>query len=403
MGKWTTYILAGGLGSRLAPKLPLAPKALAPVAGRPFLDWQLVWLKQQGLTEIVLLVGYLKEPIKDRYKDGKDFGVSIRYSVEEELLGTGGAFLQALHQFPSENFILLNGDTFFQINLEWWLAQTSLKNRVAMGLKYKELTDRYGRVEINEQYQVTKYVEKKTGMEGYINGGIYAGSTQAFASIPIKKCSMEQDIIPALVKKSWLHAIPFAESFMDIGLPEDYERAQTLIPAWESQLKQPALFLDRDGIIVKDKGHNNIFDESDFYPDTLSFLKRHKKFQIIVISNQSAIAKGLASIAEVDQANDYIKDRLEANGVRVKAMYYCPFHEEGSVIKYRKKSLLRKPNPGMILKAAEEHGIDLYDSLMIGDQDSDVIRLPYLKTILIQRGNHIINKALITPFDQIFP
>lgn len=396
MKDFRVYILAGGLGTRLSSVDKNVHKVLMPVAGRPFLNWQLDWLKHYGCKDIVLMVGHLKEQIMSYYGNGRKFGLSINYSVEKSLLGTGGAFINALKKYPSKNFLLLNGDTYFPINLDWLFHNNYYpKAKVVICLKYLEDVKRYGLINILNNGVVTRFEEKSNFLnDGYINGGIYFGKSSLFDCHETKALSIEKDIFPNLVKTKSLYAIPFHNHFIDIGIPEDYFKANKFLNLWSNEKVKPALFLDRDGIIIKDKIHNNNINEFEFYEDIIKFLQQKwiKNFKLFIITNQSAIARGIATIKEVENANKYIINFLKKRNIDIDDVYYSPYHPEGIISKYSKPSLMRKPHPGMLLTAAENHMIDLFKSIMIGDHDSDNILLPYLKTVLLKRNTNSINQ-----------
>ena len=405
MDNVTVYILAGGLGTRLAHIVNNVPKPMADIAGCPFLAWQIMWLRKNGFKKIVLLEKKKKETIMNYFGNGESFGVSIKYSVEEELMGTGGGVIKAINQYPSENFIILNGDTFFDINLKW-LYSYSLDNsdKFIIALKYKEDTSRYGYAEINKEYDVIDFIEKNSSLEdGYINGGIYVGKSRLLKGFPEKKCSMEKEIFPILLNSRAIKAIPFGNHFIDIGVPEDYYKAQEDIPKWNKEKKRKALFLDRDGVLVEDTGYVAKIADINFLDKIIEVIKEasKKEYLIIVVTNQAGVAKGKFTLNDMRDANKYIKNYFHNKGAEIDDFYYCPYHEDGIVKEYKKRSLLRKPHPGMILLATEKYNIDIMNSLMVGDKDSDCINLPYLNSYLIQGNYEIKNKQLIKNHSEI--
>jgi len=152
---------------------------------------------------------------------------------------------------------------------------------------------------------------------------------------------------------------------------------------------RPALFLDRDGVLVQDSGYMRDPDALVYKEDVLRGLADFACFQeqkvlLAVISNQAGIAKGIITRAEAEAVNERIVRRMREHGLPVAGVWYCPYHEEGIVPEYTRASFLRKPQPGMILLAAEALGIDIARSLMVGDKESDCIALPYLETYLLE-------------------
>lgn len=404
-GKTSAFILAGGLGTRLAHIVKDQPKPMASIGGRPFLEYQILWLKRQGIVSIVLLVGYKKEAIIDYFGDGSRFGVSIRYSVEEELLGTGGAFLQALHQYPSEYFLLLNGDTFFDIDLRWLIRSTAAEgNGCTIALKYKEDVKRYGYVVIDASYRVMEIREKNQELEdGYINGGIYCGKGEAFLHFPVTRCSMETELFPQLIEADVMKAVPFGDRFIDIGIAEDYYYADRELDRWFHSQKTKALFLDRDGVLVEDTGYLHAVEQLKFIDQMAALIHKANQsgYKVFVVTNQSGVARGMFGLEAVDLVNAAVRDHFRQLGAVIDDFFVCPFHEEGSVAAFRKRSLLRKPDPAMILLACEQYGLDLHHSHMVGDKDSDCIRLPYLATSLLQGRYEIKNRACVASMGEI--
>ncbi len=400
------YILAGGLGTRLSHVVSNVPKPMAAVNGKPFLDWQVKWLKIQGFNNIVMLVGHKKESIISHFGNGSKYNVNINYSVEEELLGTGGAFIRALSQYHSEYFILINGDSFFDIDLPWLFEyyKTQNMNGVLLALKMMNKGNRYGFVSINEDYVIQKFMEKEDcNNEGYINGGIYIGKSSIFTNSAIKKSSMENDIFPELLEKNKLYGIPFGDKFIDIGVPEDYYKANKLLNNWFSNKKNEVVFLDRDGIIIEDCKYISNINNVVFKEKAVRFIKHMNKIgqKVIVLTNQAGIAKGHFTEEMAHNVNNFIDVKCKERGAFIDAFYVCAYHEEAVVKKYKKISLYRKPDPGMLLQAVDDYHLKSINSVMIGDKDSDVIKLPYVNIYLIEDKYKIQKKQFITTWDDL--
>ncbi|WP_054741955.1 nucleotidyltransferase family protein [Cellulosilyticum ruminicola] len=218
-------ILAGGLGTRLREAVKDVPKPMAPVNDRPFLQYILEYLGKHNIVKVVLAVGYKWEVIRDyfgnQYKD-----IKIEYSVEEEQLGTGGAIKQALAQCDEEDIFVINGDTYFDVNLLDMLnhhKETGAQLTIATKKMYE--FDRYGTVQSDDN-RIVKFEEKKFNMEGSINGGIYLLKKSLLNTIVEKKFSFEKDIMEKLVTERFFSAFESNTYFMDIGIPSDYKQFQ---------------------------------------------------------------------------------------------------------------------------------------------------------------------------------
>lgn len=200
---------------------------MAPVAHRPFLEYLILQLKRHSLTDIVLCTGYLGEQIERYFGDGSRWGVHISYSREREPLDTGGAIKLAEKLVKEENFLVMNGDSFLEVDLNE-LIDYHLKRKalITMALVEVEHPRRYGAVEINEDGEIKSFVEKgETSGSKLINGGIYVLNKKVFDYIPEGKASLEKEVFPKLVGRGF-YGILVKGFFIDIGVPEDYQRLQ---------------------------------------------------------------------------------------------------------------------------------------------------------------------------------
>ncbi len=215
-------ILAGGFGTRLSTVVKDVPKPMAPINGKPFLHYIFQELEFQQIQQVVLSVGHLKEIIQDYFQD-KYLGISIQYAIENEPLGTGGGIKHAFNYIEHDAFVL-NGDTYFDINL------IKLKEEncdIAIALKPMFEFDRYGTVVLNAQNKIISFNEKKYCEHGLINGGVYYFNKTMFDKIPTgQKFSFEKDILEAHTQQLNIQGKIFDNYFIDIGIPEDYEKAK---------------------------------------------------------------------------------------------------------------------------------------------------------------------------------
>ena len=215
-------ILAGGFGTRLSTVVKDVPKPMAPINGKPFLHYIFKELQHQKIKQIVLSVGHLKEVIQDYFQDSY-LGISIQYAIENEPLGTGGGIKHAF-SFVEDDAFVLNGDTFFDIEL------SKLKKTVAdisIALKPMFNFDRYGTVELNNENRIVSFNEKKHCEHGLINGGVYYFKKSLFDKIETeRKFSFEKDILEKHLNNLQIQGTVFDNYFIDIGIPEDYKQAQ---------------------------------------------------------------------------------------------------------------------------------------------------------------------------------
>ncbi len=366
-------VLAGGLGLRLREKVYEEPKVLAETVGKPFIYHVLEYLYRNGTSHVVLAVSYMHEKIISAV--GNSFlGMTIDYSIEKEPLGTGGAIKQAIKQCREDFVFVLNGDTIFNTDLRK-MQQTAKSGFASIALKYMDNADRRGIVE-TENGIVTYFKEKEPGKSGTINGGIYLIDRKLQLSKK-KTFSFEYDFL----EKNCDKLMPFISDgyFIDIGIPEDYEKAQQELPLMPTHTTGKIAFLDRDGTININTGHLYKKEDFVFTKNAMEGIRRLKQkgFYVVIISNQAGVAKGLYSESDIHELNGYINNLLRKEGIIIDKFFHCPHHPEGTVLEYTTECDCRKPKPGMIFKAIKyfnKLGIDINisDCVLIGDKDTDI-------------------------------
>lgn len=219
-------ILAGGVGSRLRTVVKDVPKPMALVAGRPFLSYVLDYLHANGITKVVLSVGYKWQIIHAYFQDNYK-NISIAYSVEENLLGTGGAIMQSLIYCNQQQVFVVNGDTLFLVNLHNLLEFHNKKaSDVTLALKPRFDASRYGLVLNDGKGRVTVFQEKKTHAVGSINGGVYCLNKEALHKFCLPQSFMWENFLSQNMHQLKIFGFEKDEYFIDIGIPEDYARAQ---------------------------------------------------------------------------------------------------------------------------------------------------------------------------------
>jgi NDP-sugar pyrophosphorylase family protein len=219
----TAAILAGGFGTRLRPVIANRPKVLAEVRGQPFLAYLLGQVTAAGLTSVVLCTGYMGEQVRVMFGDTYD-GLHLVYSQEVVPLGTAGALRLALPLFASDPVLIMNGDSFCEIDLHALWAWHSARNAEATLLLNKTLdTRRYGQVQVNANGRVLSFDEKSaSGGPGWINAGIYLLSRRLLLTIPTGRAvSLEREMFPAWISQG-LYGYRHTRRFLDIGTPEAY-------------------------------------------------------------------------------------------------------------------------------------------------------------------------------------
>lgn len=358
-------ILAGGRGTRLGNLTQTTPKPAISVGGVPFLH-HLIWnLARHGVRDIILSTGYLHDRLREVLGD-EAFGAHLSYVREDVPLGTGGGLRNCLDALD-ERFLVLNGDSIFDIN---YLDLTLEQTRAALALRRVPDTARYGRVD-HTAGRVTAFREKGKAGAGAINGGIYFLTREVVASLPEGASSLEQDLFPVLAEHGELACREYSGFFIDIGVPEDLARAQTAIPAWR---RKPALFLDRDGVLNVNHGYVHKPVDLTWCPGAREAVKAANDagWLVVVITNQAGIGRGYYDEATFTAFMSYMQAELARTGAHLDAVYHCPHHPEGGKGEYLRHCDCRKPEPGMLLKAACDWDIPMERSVLVGDSPSDL-------------------------------
>lgn len=225
-------VLAGGFGTRLRSMVTDVPKPMAPVAGRPFLTYVLDRLGRQGYSHVVLATGYLHEKVEEFFKNNYH-GITVDYARELSPLGTGGAMVNALQHCCEKYITVLNGDTLFDINHERLCHFADEKN-TSLAIVLRQVPDagRYGSVEIDSDSRITAFREKNAEAgSGLINGGIYRVHRNLFEGFALGETfSFEKELMQSRYLNEHYYAYADGAYFIDIGIPEDYTRAQKELP-----------------------------------------------------------------------------------------------------------------------------------------------------------------------------
>ncbi len=224
-------ILAGGFGTRLRDVVADTPKPMAPINDKPFLEYLFAYLSRHGVTSAILSTGYLHEKIEQHFGSSHT-SIRIGYSQEIEPLGTGGGIKLALAQADSEHVVVVNGDTFFDVDLgEMLTSHLSLNADLTIALKPMRNIERYGVVQTAGS-RVVRFDEKQATAVGQINGGVYILRKTLFDGFDLpENFSLEEGFLKKHIESLQIRAFVSDSYFIDIGIPEDYARAQTeLVP-----------------------------------------------------------------------------------------------------------------------------------------------------------------------------
>jgi D-glycero-D-manno-heptose 1,7-bisphosphate phosphatase len=368
-------ILAGGLATRLGTITHEIPKPVLEVGERPFLAWLMRELQRFGVEEFVILTGHLSGRVQDIMGDATASlpkPARVIYTEEPVRAGTAGALHHARAHLH-EHFLLCNGDSVFDTNLSALLRDAAHDGADVLGrLMLADLDDasRYGVVNLDGD-RITDFAERRAaGQPGVINAGIYLLNRRIVDRCP-EVGSLERDVLPALAAEGALRGTQGRGFFVDIGVPEDLDRARLKLPA---VLNRPALFLDRDGVLNHDHGYVGFREHFDWVDGALDTIKLATDlgWHVFVVTNQSGVARGLYTEHDAKSLLHWVSEEARRHGGTVDDWRYCPYHPEGTVPEYRRHSDWRKPGPGMLLSLIDDWQLQPGRCLMVGDQPTDV-------------------------------
>lgn len=381
-------IMAGGKGTRIASINGEVPKPMIPICGKPILEYQIECLKEQGITDITMVIGHLGEIIREHFGNGDNFGVQIDYILEETPLGTAGA-LYFLRGSIQEDFFLINGDIIFDVDLHrMWNAHE--KNRGIATILTHPNSHPYdsGIIVTDQQDRVIKWLtkeEKRTWYKNRVNAGIHLFSPEILERfVKPEKKDLDRDILKPLILERKLFIYQSPEYVKDMGTPDRYyavteDIRSGLVHRRNLQSKQKAVFLDRDGTINEYVGFLRNIEELRLLGGVEEAIKRLNQsgYLTIVVTNQPVIARGEVSYEELDEIHNKMETLLGNEGAYVDDIFYCPHHPDRGFEGERKELKFdchcRKPKPGMLIEAARKYNIDLQASWMIGDSESDIL------------------------------
>lgn len=367
-------ILCGGLGSRLGALTRETPKPLLPVQGRPFLEILMQEVSRYGVTRFLLLAAFQSEQIETFAREvgarlGRD--IAVKVSVEPERAGTGGALVHALPVLD-ERFYLFNGDSLLDTPLD---ALARLMDRpdavAALALRHLDTAGRYGQVK-RDGDRIISFGEKgDPKAPAWINGGVYVLSRDLVGRLSAAS-SLEDDLLTPLAEEGGgIYGLETDGFFLDIGVPEDFAKSQTLIPQHQ---RRPAVFFNREGLLNLDHGHVGTPDHFKWVEGAREAVAaiNTRGWYVFVITNHSSIGKDLYSVDDRNRLMRFVRDDLAAAGARIDDQRFCPCRPEATTEELRRTSDWRKSGPSMLLDLMRHWPVDRENSIMIGDNQTDM-------------------------------
>ncbi len=400
-------IMAGGMGTRIASIRSDIPKPMIEICGKPILQYQIENLRECGITSITLVIGHLGSVIKDFFGDGSQFGVQLSYFEEDHPLGTGGALFKM--KDLSEDFLLLCGDVIFDLDFNRFIDFHKSHHAWASlmvhpnGHPYDSSLIETAIVPPEQEggmpsdsCKVIRWSAKEEPRLYYrnrVNAGIEIISPALLEEtkkhfVPRHpetpdKVDLDRDILKPNIAGGRIYAYDTPEYIKDMGTPDRYYETEAdiqsgRVKARNLRQKQKAVFLDRDGTINKDAGFLTDINDLELIPGAADAIKKINRsgFLAIVVTNQPVIARGELSFEQLQEINNKLETLLGKEGAYIDGLYFCPHHPDkgfaGERPAYKTVCSCRKPEPGLLLKAAKDFNIDLSESYMIGDSSRDV-------------------------------
>jgi D,D-heptose 1,7-bisphosphate phosphatase len=383
-------ILAGGKGSRLATRSNGLPKPLVPVAGKALLEYQFELLARHGVEQATLLCGFGAESIRDFCGDGSRWGLHLKCIDETVPLGTAGAVIAALDELPDE-FLVLYGDTMVNVDLRrFYLAHTASGAAATLFLHPNSHPQDSDLVESDEHGRVVAIHgyphPENTLLPNQVNAALYVLKAEALRqfAVPEKPLDFAKHVFPEMLRRNIpLHGYRSGEYIKDAGTPDRLDQVEADLLSGTVQrgsldVKQPAIFLDRDGTINEEVSYITRPEQLKLIPGAAEAIRtlREAGYRIAVITNQPVIARGDCTTAELLRVHDHMEMELSREGAFLDGIFYCPHHPDkgfaGERAELKFNCNCRKPDDGMVRQAERELNLDLSESWLIGDRTGDV-------------------------------
>lgn len=383
--------MAGGKGTRLrAITNDEVPKPMAPVAGKPILQWQVECLREQGVTDLVLVTGHLGEKIQEFFGDGKRFGVHIRYIQETVPLGTAGALSMLPPLLKEELFFLVFGDVLFDIDLAR-MAKFHREKQAKATLFVHPNSHPFDSdlVVCDDAGRVRRFDPKNSVRTGWyhncVNAGSYVLDRSICERVPREtKMDLEKELLAGMIgADEAVYAYRSSEYIKDVGTVERITAAEKelesgYIAKRSLRNRQRAIFLDRDGTVNRKNGLVYREEQFELEDGVIEAIRRINRsgYLAILVTNQPVVARGLCSVEDVEDIHKKLETLLGREGVYLDDIHFCPHHPDKGYPEedpaYKIPCHCRKPDIGMIEACAERYNIDLANSWMVGDTTVDI-------------------------------
>lgn len=396
--------MAGGKGTRISQLFPDIPKPMIPVCEIPILEREICSLREQGFIDIILTVGYKSEVIINHFDNGEKYGVHIDYFVEKEPLGNAGALFK-LKDTLVEDFLLLNADAMFNVDFNRFVEfHKAHKGLVTLFTHPNNHPYDSGLIIANKDKQVEQWLTKEDKRPEFyqnrVNAGLHVISPEVLnIEVTTAKVDLDRQVLKPLCGTGKMYCYDSPEYVKDMGTPDRYNGVCKdfklgIIESRNLKNKQKAIFLDRDGTINKYVGFLRKVEQFELLNGVSKAIKEinQSEYLAVVVTNQSVIARGEVTYEGLQKIHNKMETLLGKEGAYLDRIYYCPHHPnsgfEGEIKELKVECDCRKPKLGLLLQAERDLNIDLEQSWMIGDSDSDILagEVAGCKTIKIKEG-----------------
>lgn len=416
-------IMAGGRGSRISEVISDVPKPLIKIGNETVIEYEIQCLRNQGFYDFIITVSYMADKIIQHLGDGRRLGVHIEYYIENQPLGNAGALFRVYDRL-SDDFLLINADSIFDINFERFFNYHQKKGGLATIFTHPNahpfdsaliISNRDGSVE----HWLTKEENRPKWYKNRVNAGIHIlnkqilnyynavnrSKKQEAVEKNVMKIDLDRDILKPLAGTGRLFCYDSPEYIKDMGTPKRLESvkrdfASGLIIVKSLCRKQKAIFLDRDGTVNKYVGFLKNIESFELIEGVTEAIRliNESGYLAIVVTNQPVIARGEIDEKYLERIHWKMETLLGQEGGYIDAIYYCPHHPDkgyiGEVSELKINCDCRKPKPGLLIQASKDFNINLEESWMIGDSKNDIIAgfSAGCKTVLI--GNEDFGQTI---------
>lgn len=378
-------ILAGGLGTRLRPITDTIPKPMISFHGKPFLEYILEMLVEQGFRKIVLLLGYIPEKVTEYFGNGEKWGVDIQYSITDVADDTGLRLQKAQHLLDPI-FVLLYCDNYWPMPFEkMWERFTSAATDALVTIYMNRDGYTKSNIRIDEKgfiavYDKTRQAENLQG----VDIGFFILKKQVIGMIPEGNHNFEKTVLPQLIAQHKIITFPTEHRYYSVG---SHER---LVLTEQFLERKKTIILDRDGVINKKAAHADYvknWNEWEWIPgskEAICLLKKNG-YQVIIVSNQAGIARGIMTSEDLEAIHLKMQEELKECGGGIDRIYYCPHGWDAGCE-------CRKPKAGMLFQAQRDFHLDLSKLYFVGDDERDIMagNAAGMKTFLVNDAHPLL-------------